>query len=152
FARITFEHTELYPKGRMGSFSRLRLQEATLEEIFHFAVDDLGLLVPISARIEAGVPRGANTTYTLTVKNDGELRKGLTAEGVTIALALAPGTAVVTATGSGYQGVRKDPQFNSDAVVWQVTSIAPQEEQTNTLTIAGAGRLPSEVFKGSVVR
>ncbi len=152
FAKIIYEHFEGYPAGRMGSFSMLRLPEATLQEIFRFATEDLGLMVPISAKMGVGAMAGANTTYTLTLKNRGSKGKGLTAENVTIALALATGTTVVNGTGLGYQGVGNDAQLKSRAAVWLISRIVPQEEQTYTLTVAGTGGSPAELFKGSVVR
>jgi mono/diheme cytochrome c family protein len=152
FAKMVYEHTELYPRGRMGNFSRLRLQESTLQEIFRFATQDLGLLVPLAGRIDAGVPAGANTTYTLTVKNQGAKGKGLTAQEVTVVVALPSGNTVVGTSGIGYQGVIKDPTIKSDAAVWRLSGIAPQEEQIFTFSVSGTGGVPAELFKGSVVR
>jgi len=152
FAKRIYEHAELYPGGRMGNFTRRQLPESVLQEIFRFITQDLGLIPPIAASLRPGVPAGANTTYTLTVQNRGAKDKGLTAEEVTISLALSPGTAVVGGTGAGYLGVRHDPQTDSDVAVWQVPRIAPGEQQTYTLTLAGTAAAPSEIFKGSVVR
>jgi mono/diheme cytochrome c family protein len=152
FAKITYEHGTVYPGGRMGSFSRLRLPEATLQEIYRFATEDLGFLVPIAAQIGPGVSNGSNTVYTLAVRNRGVKGKGIAAEGVTIALALAPGATVVSATGDGYQGVQSDEQLKANAAIWHVARIAPQEEQTYTVTVSGKGGNPAELFKSSVVR
>ena len=151
FAKRVYEHTDLYPDGRMGNFSKLRLPEPVLQEIFRFAKDDLGLLVPISAKVMPGVSDGANTTYSLALKNDGAKGKGLTAEDITISLVVAPGTTIVNATGDGYQGVKKDPKTNADLAVWQVAQMAPQDVQTYTLTVSGKAGAAPEVLKGSMV-
>src|SRR6266404_2109610 len=36
FSKIVYQHTERYPDGRMGNFSRLRVPEGSLSEISHF--------------------------------------------------------------------------------------------------------------------
>lgn len=152
FAKLVYTHTDEYPDGRMGNFSRMRLPPEILQEIYKFAIDGLGLLPPVTAEVKAGAPAGANATYTLTLKNEGKKAKGgLTAEGLTISLNLAPGATVVSNTGSGYQGLRKDPKTNADVAVWQVPRIGPEEEQTYTLTLSGAKGAPAEVLKNSTV-
>jgi len=86
------------------------------------------------------------------LENRGNPGKGLTAENLTIALALAPGSKIVGGTGVGYQGVRNDSELKSEAAIWQLPSIAPKEKQTFTLTVSGSGGKPADIFKGSVVR
>ena len=152
FSKIVYQHTDRYPDGRMGNFSKLRVPEGSLVEISHFLFQELGFLVPLSATIKPGDSAGGNTTFTLNLENQGIQGKGLTAEGLTIALALAPGTTVVSGTGSGYQGVKSDAEIKSDAAIWQVASIAPGEKQAYTLTVSGNAAKPAEIFKGSVVR
>ncbi len=152
-AKIVYTHTERFPNGRMGNFSRLRVPEASLREIYHFLFEELGHLVPLGATIKPGVPSGDNTIYTLELENQGLKDKGgLTAENLTIALALVPGTKVVGGTGAGYQGVRNESELNAQAAIWQVPSLAPKEKQTYTLTVSGSGGKPTEIFKGSFVR
>jgi cytochrome c553 len=152
FAKRVYNHTDIYPDGMMGNFSRLRLPESILQEIYRFAIHDLGLLVPISAEIASGVPAGENTTYTLTIKNEGIKGKGLSAKDVTILLILPAGSKMVSATGRGYEGIRLDSQTKSDAAVWQIPRVAPEEEQLYTLTLSGTSGAPANIFKGSVVR
>lgn len=137
FEKMIYNHTDLYPSGRMGNFSRARLPEPVLREIFRFVKDDLGWLVPITARVDAGTPAGSNTTYTVTILNSGHAGKGLSAEDVTISVMLPPGAQVVTATGDGYQGVR--PAAQGHAATWKVARIGPTQELKYTLTLAGAG-------------
>jgi mono/diheme cytochrome c family protein len=152
FAKIIYTHTDRYKSPRMGDFSRLRLPETALQEIYHFLFEEAGYLVPISANVKAGTPTGDNTMYTLELENRGLAGKGLTSENLTVALALAPGTKVVSGTGVGYQGVRTDSELKSQAAIWQVPSIAPKEKQAFTLTVSGTGGKPAEIFKGSAVR
>lgn len=151
FSKIVYEHTNLWRTGRMGNFSRTRLPESILQEIFTFAMKDLGMIPPITGAIAEPMPDGANTTYKIFVKNRGIQGKGLAAEDVTILIALAPGVTVVSGTGTGYQGVQNNPQLKSDAAVWKVPSVGPGETQMYTLTIAGKGAPAVQLFKRSVV-
>lgn len=152
FSKIIYTHTDRYHSPRMGDYSRLRLPEAALRDIYHFLFEELGYSVPVFATVRAGASTGDNTTYTVELENRGVPGKGLTAENVTLALALAPGTKVVGGTGMGYQGVNKDSELNSDSALWQISSMAPKDKYTLTLTVSAAGGKPADIFKGSVVR
>ena len=146
FAKRIYQHQEFYPTGRMGNYTKARVPEVILRELFRWVEDDLGLLVPIQAVLDlAGTPNGANTTYTLTVRNAGAPGKGLTAEDVTVSLKLPAGAKVVTTTGAGLQGV------TADAAVWKLAKIAPKDELKYTVTLAGAPSAPGPLFKGSRV-
>jgi cytochrome c553 len=151
FSKFIYEHTEKYPDGFMGNFSRIRLPEPVLQDIYHFAVDELGLMPRLNPAILPGLASGPNTTYTLSLKNEGVKGKGLTAEDLTITLNIAPGSSVVSATGAGYQGVQKDPKTNADLAIWKVARVSPEEEQIYTITISGKAGAPADVFKNSVV-
>jgi uncharacterized repeat protein (TIGR01451 family) len=109
FAKRVYTHTEVYtdPVPRMGNFSRARVPESVLRDIYKFIKDDLGLLAPIVASMDAGAAADSNTKYTVTLENQGTRGKGLAAETVTINLVLPTGTSVVSNTGDGYQGVKK---------------------------------------------
>jgi hypothetical protein len=86
------------------------------------------------------------------VKNDGfKAKGGLTAEGLTISLALPAGATVVSTTGAGYQGVKHDAQANTESAVWTLAKMAPEETQTYTLTLTG-GAAASGLGKTSMVR
>ena len=165
FARQIYQHTEKYPKGRMGSYSKDRLPEMVLRVIYQFMLDT-GLRAPVSASLKAGAREGTNTTYILNVFNDGVAQKGIDAEEVTIFLRIPPGTRFVSATGAGFRGVRPlaklglipsiantpgrfdpsatpklperpKPDFSGDVAVWEVPRIAAAEKQTYTMTISG---------------
>jgi hypothetical protein len=152
FAKIIYTHTSRYKSPRMGDFSKLRLPETSLQEIYRFLFEQDGYLPMLSANAKPGDSGGGNTVYTVELENRGLAGKGITPENLTVALALAPGTQVIGGTGPGYEGVRADAELKSQAAIWQLPSIAPKEKQTLTLTVAGNGGKPAEIFKGSVVR
>jgi mono/diheme cytochrome c family protein len=153
FKRLVYEHTEnqnahrasvgAAPAGiRMGNYSRMRLPESILEQMFAFMRDDLKFRPAVAARLTAGATPG---TYSLAVENTGIAGKGLAAESLTISLALAPGTSVSGTTGAGYQGVRKDADGKTDVAVWQLARLGPKDKQAYTITLTG-GAIP----RGSV--
>ena len=152
FSKIVYNHSDLYHSGRMGNFSRKVLPEPVLRELFQFLTQDLGLVPTMASAMPPPAPDGANTTYTLFVKNRGIKGKGLTAGDVTISLVMKTGTSIVKTTGIGYQGVQVDPLIKSDAATWKVPSMDPGDLQTFSVTIAGKGGTATEVFNGSSIR
>lgn len=148
--RMVYDHTTAMPQHwslldenpairvRMGNYSRSRLPESLLQDIFTFA-RDLGFRVPMAGQLTAGVPAPNGVTYTLNVENGGLPGKGLTAEDLTITLILPAGSRVVSTTGAGYQGVRRDQQAKADAAVWQLPRLAAKNHQTYTITLSRAG-------------
>lgn len=121
---------------RMGNFSPRRVPESQLQEIWDW-MNELGMVVPLVARLTGGQTTATGTTYTLEVENEGLKDKGLTAEDVTISLVLPAGTKAVSATGTGYQGTRKDEKANADVAVWRVPKLVAHEHQNFTITLAG---------------
>lgn len=152
FQKVVYEHMSLFPDGAMGNFSRARMPEPVLREIYRWTTEDLGLRPLMRGFIDAGARVGEETglTYTVTIENAGIANKGLTAEDVTISVVLPPGCEVVGTTGTGYQGIRRDPKLNADVAVWQVPRIGPAETQKYTLTLAGPGPT-AKMFSGSNV-
>ena len=165
FSKQIYQHTEKYPQGRMGNFSKDRLPEMVLRVIYQFMLD-AGFRVPINASLKAGPPVDANTSYILTVFNDGVAQRGLDAEEVTIFLKIPSGTKFVSATGTGFKGVRPlaelgiepslantpgrfdpsptakfpqrpKPDLSGEVAIWEVSRIAAAEKQTYTLTLSG---------------
>lgn len=161
FQKMVYEHTTTMPEYRnlvgepatplrMGNYSRTRLPESQLREVWGWLTDGVGFRVPITAQLSAGVSAGNRVTYTLSVENEGLVGKGLTAEELTVALRLAPGVTVASTTGVGYQGVRGDPQAKVDTAVWQVPRMAPRDKQTFTITVASAAAVKEAIGGGTL--
>jgi hypothetical protein len=83
------------------------------------------------------------------VENTGIAGRGLTAEDVTVMLTVPAAATVVSATGAGYQGVRRDEQAKANVAVWTVSRMAPKDHQTYTLTLSQAGTAKDNV-RGSM--
>ena len=152
FKGMVYTHTTAMaerPHLNMGNFSKTRLPESVLQDIWHYASVDAGLRVPVRAQVSAAVPAGSGFTYTLTVENAGTPGKGLTAENITITLPVPAGATVATTTGAGYQGVRHDAQANVDTAVWVIPRLAPADKQTYTLTLSGSGA-NAGIMRGTV--
>jgi mono/diheme cytochrome c family protein len=132
---------------RMGNYDRNRLPESTLKEIWTWAMD-LGPLVPLRGNVSAGVPGTGGVAYTLNVANAGVKGKGVAAEDVTVSLVLPAGSKVVTATGTGYQGVRRDEQAKADVAVWQLPRLAAADRQALGITLAGSA--PDAAVRGTI--
>jgi mono/diheme cytochrome c family protein len=146
FANLVYNHTTATPVHRaslgvnapnganldMGNFSRTRLSEADLRQIYDWARNQIGFRPFLQARL--GRPtQGANgVTYALTVANGGMAGKGISAEGLTVQLQIPAGTRVVAATGPGYQGTK------DSMAVWTIPSLAPKEQQNYTITLSNA--------------
>ena len=144
FKRLVYDHTTSLPQHRnllgvpvgtvrMGNYSRARLPESTLEEIWKYMRDDLKFRVPVVSTLKAG----SGGAFDLEVGNEGLPGKGLTAENVTVSLVLKPGTKVKGATGEGYKGVKTDAK--GDMAVWQFAKLAPKNEQKLTITLDSGG-------------
>jgi len=150
FTAIVYAHPAAYPATRarlgdppfkrlaMGSFSPTRLPEPMLRDIWNYIVD-LGFRARMHGQLSVGAPAASGVTYTLDVKNTGVKDVGLAAEDVTILVAVPAGAKVVTATGAGYQGVRRDEQLKADAAVWTVSRMAAGDHQTYSLTLSQTG-------------
>ena len=147
FTRLVYTHTTTMPElstmlgdtapMRMGNFSPLRVNEPALEDIWKYLTVDLGFRARVQGRVAPGVAAATGTTFTVTVANSGLPGKGLTAEDVSVNLSLPAGVTVVSTTGAGYQGTRKDDK-GADVATWRVPRMAPAEMQTLTITLSGA--------------
>src|SRR5262249_17932018 len=87
-------------------------------------------------------PTGA--TYKLDVSN-----KGVAADTATIALVIPNGVKVVTATGTGYKGVRADKQGEANVAEGARQDHAPTDKQADTSTHPRAAT-PAEKLHGSI--
>jgi mono/diheme cytochrome c family protein len=179
FAKLVYEHTSKYPSGRMGNYSRQRLPELVLREVYKWLVDDLGMRASMAGAMTVGNRNGDSTTYSVTVTNMGVKDKGLKAEGLTVFVKVPPGTTVSKGEGAGYSGVTSfaslgfEPALELaphphdasahvewpevdrafDVAVWKVPQLAPGEKFSASLTLTGP--LTPEVlqgFSGSAVR
>jgi mono/diheme cytochrome c family protein len=123
----------------MGTYSRARFPEQMLREVWQFMSGELGLRAFVSASADAGVVAGPNVTYSMQVRNEGIAGKGLSADDVTIALALPPQTSVVANTGDGYQGVSAVRPAGEQVATWRIPRLGPGERRQYSVTLAGSG-------------
>ena len=71
----------------------------------------------------------------------------MTAEDITVSLAVAPGWTVAGATGAGYQSVKRDAQANADIATWSCQSGRPTSDIHDYVSVpAGPG-----LAKGTLV-
>ena len=150
FKSIVYTHETAYPPTRaslgepayerlaMGSFSPARVPESALRDVWAY-ITDLGFRARMHGQLSTGVQFADGVVHTLDVKNTGLVGKGLTAEDVTVSLAVPEGATVVKTTGAGYQGVRRDEQAKADVAVWSVARMPPGEHQAYSLTLSRTG-------------
>lgn len=153
FKRMVYNHTTAMPEKwelreaadggaparrrrvRMGNYTPRRIPEATLRIVWDW-MTDIGLLVPVSARLSGGPAAAAGTTYTLAVANEALPNGGWSADDVTVSLIVPAGTKTVSATGTGYQGVKREG--SNDVAVWRVPKLGPRDHQEFTITLSGS--------------
>jgi hypothetical protein len=119
-----------------------------LAEIWSYVTEELGLRVPVAARLSRPATAGGGTTYTLAVENSGVVGKGLTAEELTVELTLPAGATATTATGLGYDGVHPT-RGGKNVAIWLLPILAPQDRQTLTITLSGTG-VATTISEGTV--
>jgi mono/diheme cytochrome c family protein len=129
---------------RMGNYDRKRLPEKELRKIWDWVVD-LGFLPVLRGTVSEGVAASNGVTYNVNVVNTAVKGKGISAEGVTVTLVLPAGAKVVSATGTGYQGVTADAQAKGDVATWQLPQLSPTERQALSITLAAAGDLRGNI-------
>lgn len=177
FKKTIYDHTSLFPKGRMGSYSPERLSEGNLRAIYKFMVEDLGLRASMSGAFAIRDQQGGNTNYAVTVTNTGLKDKGLTAEGVTVFVRVPKGSKVVTGGGTGYKGVqpfatlglvpalqlathpneqgaivRPAADMSGDVVVWKIPKMAAADKLEVKFSLAGSPNADMlKGFEGSAV-
>lgn len=156
FKSMVYGHTAAYPPTRarlgeppqerlaMGNFSLTRLPEASLREVWSYIVD-LGFRPRMKGELGPATPTANGVLYELDVVNTGLKEGGLAAEDLTISLVVPNGATVVTATGEGYQGVRRDEQAKADVAVWTVPRMAAGDRRAYTLTLSQAGTSTNNV-------
>jgi cytochrome c553 len=148
FANLVYNHTTAMPQHRavlgssatnldMGNYSRTRLSEGQLRQIFFWMRDELGFRPMMAGTLTKGETGPSGVTYTLTVSNNGLQGKGLIAEGLTVSLIVPKDVNVVAGTGTGYQGTRT--VNNATNAVWQLPRSAPKDSERLTVTLSQAG-------------
>ena len=160
FANLVYNHTTAMPQYRaeignpgtnldMGNFSRSRLTEGQLRQIYFWARDEIGVRPQVAGVLGKGEPGPSGVTYTLTVTNNGVQGKGVIAEGLTVSLNIPADTTVVAATGTGYQGVRTDDKTKASVAVWQVPRSAPKDQEKLSITLSKAATA-ADNLKGNI--
>lgn len=124
----------LPPRLRMGNFSPTRMWETQLREIYDWARNELGFRVLVAGRLRKGEPVADGVRYRLEIENLGLKDKAMTAQDVTISLAVPAGARVVATSGSGYQGVQGEAKAMT--AVWKLARLAPTEHQVFTITLS----------------
>jgi len=146
FKHMVYDHTKAMPEHctavgpgnpycravRMGDYSRTRLQEDQLKQIYDWAVG-LGLEIPVTTNISEAEPSQGGFTYKMTVIN-----KGVQADNATIAVDVPAGVKVVTASPTGYKGVHADKKTKGNVAEWQVASLMPNDKQEYSITLSKA--------------
>lgn len=179
FATQIYEHTDKYPRGSMGNYSRTRLPESVLREIYQWMVLDIGLRASIGANMRVGDQRGDRTTFDVEVTNRGVQDVGLDVEGITLFIRVPDDATVVGGTGQGYAGVqplaelglkprlryaphpsdesgrieRPEQDLSGDVVVWKMAGLAAGERQAVSFVLSGPEPTAEFVaqFAGSTV-
>jgi len=148
FSNLVYNHTTAMAQHRavlganatnldMGNYSRTRLPEGQLRQVFFWMRDEIGFRPPLAGVLTKGEQGPSGVTYNLTVSNNGLQGKGLIAEGVNVSLTLPKGANVVAATGTGYQGTRA--VRDDVTAVWQLPRSAPKDQERMSITLSRAG-------------
>jgi len=160
FANLVYNHTTGMVPFRaamgnratnldMGNYMKTRLSESELRSIYTWAHDEIGVRAPLTGVLGKGETGANGVTYTLTVTNGGLEGKGVTAEGVTVNLALPADTTVVATTGDGYKGVHTDDKTKANIATWVLPASAPKQQERLTITLSKAGTA-ADNLKGDI--
>ena len=125
FANLVYNHTTALPQHRaligvnatnidMGNYSRTRLSEETLRQIYFWARDEIGFRVPMTGVLGKGEPGPSGVTYTLMVTNGGLAGKGVR-DGDRIAIFLPNGVDWIEACFAGLRAGAVLVPINYDA-------------------------------------
>jgi cytochrome c553 len=149
FANLVYNHTTAMPQYRatlgqtatnldMGNFSRSRLTEQQLRQIYFWARDEIGPRAPMAGQVAKGEAGPSGVTYAVTITNNGVQGRGVIAEGLTINLAIPADTDVVAATGAGYQGTHVDDKTKATVATWKLARSAPKDQEKLSITLSKA--------------
>ena len=160
FANLVYNHTTAMPQYRatlgqnatnldMGNFSRSRLSEGQLRQIYFWARDEIGPRAPMAGQIAKGEAGPSGVTYAVTITNNGVQGRGVIAEGLTINLAIPAENTVVAATGDGYQGTHIDDKTKATVASWKLSRSAPKDQAKLSITLANAATATANL-KGDI--
>src|SRR5258705_4516098 len=144
FKHMVYDHTKAMPEHctavgpgnpycravRMGDYSRARLPEDMLKQVYDWALG-LGLEIPVTTAISKAEQAPNGFTNKLDVVN-----KGVEASNVTIHVIVPAGAKVVTATGDGYKGVRADRKTKANVAEWQGAKLMANGKQSDSITVS----------------
>ena len=147
FANMVYNHTTAMPAYRatlgnnatnldMGNFSRARLSEGQLRQIYLWARDEIGMRAPMAGQIAKGEVGPNGVTYPVTVTNNGVQGRGVIAEGLTINITIPADTTVVAGDGTGYQGVHTDERTKATVATWKLPRSAPKDQAKLSITLS----------------
>jgi mono/diheme cytochrome c family protein len=147
FAKATGQ--QLRPRLVMGNYNPATVPESSLRQIYEWMRNELGIRANVAGRIAPGTPAQAGVPFTVTIENAGAPGKGVAAEDVTVSVRVPNGMTILSATGAGYQGVRRDEQDVGDVAVWQIPSLAAAGRRMLTLTLSSAPT-PANNLRGTI--
>jgi mono/diheme cytochrome c family protein len=141
FANLVYNHTTAMPRYRaeigntntnldMGNFSRARLTEGQLRQIYFWARDEIGVRAPMVGLITKGEPGPGGVTYPVTIRNIGVQGRGVIAESLTVSLTIPAGNKAEAVTGPGFQGI------NQNVATWRLPRSAPKDEEHLSITLS----------------
>jgi len=179
FAKQIYTHTDKYPKGRMGNFSPIRVPEPVLREVYQWMVLDIGLRASVGAVMRLGERQENQTTFNVTVINQGVKDLGLDVYGITLFVKVPPGRTITSGTGTGYMGVqplaelgleprlplaphahddtghveRPEQDLSGDVVVWKIPKITVAEIEELSFVLSGPAPTSELInqFSGSTI-
>jgi hypothetical protein len=130
---------------RMGNYSRERLPENILKEIFDWAVD-LGKLATLTVSMApaANAPAG-QAVYNVTVYNASVKGKGPTVEDIVVSVEVPDNVQVLSGTGTVYTGAAKNAEGKTVAT-WKVPKLAATEKASLSMTLSA----PAPALRGQV--
>ncbi|HEY7297321.1 MAG TPA: cytochrome c [Xanthobacteraceae bacterium] len=141
FSNLVYNHTTAMPQYRaeignnnpnldMGNFSRTRLTEGHLRQIYFWARDEIGVRAPMAGQIAKGEQGPGGITYPITIRNNGVQGRGVIAEGLTVKVTLPADGKIIAVTGPGYQGA------DQNVATWKLARSAPKDQEHLSITLA----------------
>ena len=163
FAKQIYDHTDKWPSGGMPNFSRERLPEAALREVYQWMVLDIGLRASMGARMSYGEQEDDQITVNVQVRNRGIKDLGLDVSGITLFIKVPDGRTVTGGTGTGYMGVqplatlgleprlrmaphshddtghveRPEQDLSGDVVVWKIPKMIAASTEELSFVLSG---------------